>query len=55
MHHSRKKQQIASDNPELVLCDNGDFKIKADLVEQSLDLLYSHFSCYCCHNLCDCF
>lgn len=22
------------DNPELVLCENGDFKIKADLVEQ---------------------
>lgn len=23
-----------SDNPELLLCENGDFKIKADLVEQ---------------------
>ena len=30
----RKKQQIVLDNPELVLCENGDFKIKADLVEQ---------------------
>ena len=34
MHHNREKQQIVSDNPELVLCENGDFKIKADLVEQ---------------------
>ena len=34
MHHNRKKQQIVLDNPELVLCENGDFKIKADLVEQ---------------------
>lgn len=34
MHHNRKKQQIVSDNPELVLCENGDFKIKSDLVEQ---------------------
>lgn len=34
MHHNRKKQQIVSDNPELLLCKNGDFKIKADLVEQ---------------------
>lgn len=28
MHHNREKQQIMSDNPELVLCENGDFKIK---------------------------
>ena len=34
MHHNRQKQQIVLDNPELVLCENGDFKIKADLVEQ---------------------
>ena len=34
MHYNRKKQQIVLDNPELVLCENGDFKIKADLVEQ---------------------
>ncbi len=34
MHHNRKKQQIVSNNPELVLCENGDFKIKADLVER---------------------
>lgn len=33
MHHNRKKQQIVLDNQELVLCENGDFKIKADLVE----------------------
>ena len=32
MHHNRQKQQIVLDNPELVLCENGDFKIKADLV-----------------------
>ena len=34
MYHNGKKQQIVSDNPELLLCENGDFKIKADLVEQ---------------------
>lgn len=34
MSHNRGKQQIVSENPELVLCENGDFKIKADLVEQ---------------------
>ena len=34
MHYNRKKQQIVLDNPKLVLCENGDFKIKADLVEQ---------------------
>jgi len=34
MHHNREKLQIVSDNPELVLRENGDFKIKADLVER---------------------
>ncbi len=34
MRHDREKQQIISDNPELLLCENGDFKIKADLVER---------------------
>lgn len=34
MRHNRLKQQIMSNNPELVLCENGDFKIKADLVEK---------------------
>lgn len=34
MRHNREKQQIASVNPELLLCENGDFKIKADLVEK---------------------
>lgn len=33
-----KKQQIMSDNPELVLCENGDFKIKEDLVERLKDV-----------------
>lgn len=33
MHHNREKQQIMSDNPGLVLCENDDFKIKADLVK----------------------
>ncbi len=30
----REKQQIALQNPELELCENGDFKIKADLVKR---------------------
>lgn len=34
MRHNREKQQIVSINPELVLCENGDFKIKSDLVEK---------------------
>lgn len=34
MYQNRKKQQIVLDNPELVLCEKGDFKIKVDLVEQ---------------------
>ena len=34
MKFNQKKQEIMSDNPELILCENGDFKIKADLVEQ---------------------
>ena len=34
MRHDREKQQIVSFNPELILCENGDFKIKADLVEK---------------------
>lgn len=34
MHHNREKQQIMSDNPELVLCENGDFRIKAELVDK---------------------
>ena len=42
MHHNRQKQQIVLDNPELVLCENGDFKIKADLVEQ-----YEIIDMYC--------
>jgi len=34
MRHSREKQQIVSNNPELLLCENGDIKIKEDLVER---------------------
>lgn len=34
MNHNIEKQQIESENPELVLCENGDFKIKEDLVER---------------------
>lgn len=34
MYHNRKKQEILSENPELILGKNGDFKIKSDLVEQ---------------------
>ncbi len=36
MKQSRKKEkrQIALQNPELELCENGDFKIKADLVNK---------------------
>lgn len=33
MQHNREKQQIMLDNPELVLCENGDFRIKAELVD----------------------
>lgn len=32
--HKKRKRQIALQNPELELCENGDFKIKADLVEK---------------------
>jgi len=32
--HEKEKRQIALQNPELELCENGDFKIKADLVEK---------------------
>ena len=34
MRHIKEKQQIVKDNPELQLCENGDFKIKAELVEK---------------------
>lgn len=34
MQHNREKQQIMSDNPELMLCENGDFRIKTELVEK---------------------
>lgn len=34
MRHSREKQQIVSNNPELLLCENGDFKIKPEYVEK---------------------
>lgn len=33
MQHNREKQQSMLDNPELVLCENGDFRIKAELVD----------------------
>ena len=32
--HEREKRQIALLNPELELCENGDFKIKAELVKK---------------------
>lgn len=32
--HEKEKRQIALQNPELELCENGDFKIKADVVEK---------------------
>ena len=34
MRNKREKQQIASNNPELLLCENGDFKIDKSLVEK---------------------
>jgi len=34
MRYSSEKQQIVSENPELLLCENGDFKINPELVEQ---------------------
>ncbi len=34
MSHNREKQQIVSINPELLLCENGNFKIKSDLAEK---------------------
>lgn len=34
MRNIKEKQQIVKDNPELQLCGNGDFKIKAELVEK---------------------
>lgn len=34
MRNKREKQQIVSNNPELLLCENGDFKIDKSLVEK---------------------
>lgn len=40
MHHNRKKQQIMSDNPELVLCANGDCCFPFSLGLSDLDKIY---------------
>ncbi|MBP3604176.1 MAG: amidohydrolase family protein [Lachnospiraceae bacterium] len=34
MRYGSEKQKILINNPELLLCDNGDFKIKSELVEK---------------------
>ncbi len=47
MKQSRKKEkrQIALQNPELELCENGDFKIKADLVNKyEIIDMHCHFA-----------